>query len=262
MKKVLLILFGVVAAITLFVTGIFTLTSGAAGTADSFFFHLEAEATDEAWSLLSQEFQETTNKDDLRKTLASRGLTEVTDTTWNSRSITPGRAKVSGTATTRSGNTVPVTVDLVKNDDHWRIQYIGFDSPGISTKVRGTALTPPGEAEQIALVKESLTVFGESVNGKDFTPFVDHISDTWKNDGVTVEQLNQAFSSFIDQEINILPVLDSLAPAFDNEVVVADNGVMSITGVYPSTPSKLKFELDYIKEGTAWKVVRTALNIE
>jgi len=262
MKKVLVVLFGLLAAIAVLIAGVFMLTSGVAGVANDFFAHTRAEKSDDAWALLSQEFQESTNRDELHQFLESKGLDDVVDTTWNSRSITTGSAQIIGTADTASGKSVPLQVDFVKENDEWRIQYIGFNAVGVSNKARGTALTPPDEAEQVALVKESLTVFGESVNGKDFSPYIDHISETWKKGGVTVEQLNQAFASFIDQEINILPVINTLAPAFDNEASVADNGVMTITGVYPSTPSKLKFELDYIKEGTSWKVVRTALNVD
>ncbi len=262
MKKVLLVLFGLLAAVALLIVGVFMLTSGVTGVANDFFAHIKAEKSDDAWSLLSQEFQKSTDRDELLEFLESKGLSEVVETTWNSRSITNGSAEIHGSVDTASGSSVPLKIYFVKENDEWCIQHIGMDSVGVAKAPTGTALTAPPEAEQLALVRESLTVFGESVNGKDFSPFADHISETWKKGGVTVEQLNQAFAAFIDHEINILPVLDSLAPAFDNEVVVADNGVMSITGVYPSTPSKIKFQLDYIKEGTSWKVVRTAVNVE
>jgi len=262
MKKILLILFGIAASIVVFIAAIFTLTSGAAGVADSFFAQLKANQLTEAWALLSEEFQKTTNEEELHKTLASRGLADVTDTTWSSREISPGEAKISGSITNSSGDTQPVSVDLIKENGNWRIQYIGFDTPGLSKKSSGAPLTPPDEAEQLALVNESLTVFGNSINGKDFRPFVDHISETWRKTGVTVEQLNTAFASFIDQEINILPVLESLSPAFHNEVVVSENGILRISGTYPSEPSKLTFELDYIREATSWKVVRTAINLK
>ena len=120
----------------------------------------------------------------------------------------------------------------------------------------------PSEEDQIALVEESLTVFGESINAADFTPFIEHISKAWRDGGVTAEQLNEAFADFIDSNVDIPLMLDSLTPAFDSEPTVADNGILTIAGQYPSTPSKLHFEIKYIKEGNTWKVVGTAVNLK
>lgn len=258
MKKVLFILFGIFAAIALFIVGVFALTSGMAKVANEFFDLTKDGKDDQAWALLSKEFQKTTNRDELKSFLQNKGLTNVTETTWNSRAFENHLGEIKGTVKTESGREIALEVDFFKEEDGWRIQYIGLDG---KDRV-GTTPEVPSEDDQIALIEESLTVFGKSINTADFTPFIDHISKTWRDGGVTAEQLNEAFAAFINNKVDILPMLDSLTPAFDTEPTVADNGVLTIAGHYPSTPSKLFFKFDYIKEGNSWKVVSTAVNLK
>ena len=262
MKKVLIILFGIFAAIALLIVGVFALTSGMPKVANEFFALTKDGKDEQAWALLSEEFQKATNREELKSFLEEIGLTGVTGTTWNSRAFENRLGEIKGTVKTESGREIPLEVDFFKEKDGWRIQYIGLNLPDSGKERVGTVSAVPSEEDQILLIEESLTVFGKSINAADFGLFIDHISKTWRDDGVTAEQLNEAFAAFIDKKVDMLPVIESLTPAFDTEPTVADNGILAISGHYPSTPTKLFFELNYIKEGNSWKVVSTAVNLK
>ena len=53
---------------------------------------------------------------------------KATDVTFNNRSFENGLCKLTGTATSASG-TSSLRVDLVKEGETWRVQYVGPDTP-------------------------------------------------------------------------------------------------------------------------------------
>ena len=64
----------------------------------------------------------------------------------------------------------------------------------------------------------------------------------------------------MDQNID-LTVLEPLEPVFDGEPRIDEDGVLEITGNYPTEPSQVAFVLKYLYEGTAWKLVGFNIDI-
>ncbi|HAS53206.1 MAG TPA: hypothetical protein DCS42_03255 [Nitrospiraceae bacterium] len=119
----------------------------------------------------------------------------------------------------------------------------------------------PGKDELAALVKNNLLRFSRSVNASDFTEFHGHVSLLWKNEA-TVEYFNSAFKAFMDNNVNLVPVVEKLTPVFDEKPSLSKEGVLSLKGHYPTRPSRVLFELSFIDEGAGWKLVSTNVNIK
>lgn len=119
----------------------------------------------------------------------------------------------------------------------------------------------PGKEELAALVRDNLLRFARSVNAKDFSGFHSHIALMWKNQS-TVEYFNQAFKAFMDNNVNLVPVVEQLTPVLDEKPSLSKEGVLSLKGHYPTRPSRVLFELAFIDEGAGWKLVRTNVNIK
>ena len=57
-------------------------------------------------------------------------------------------------------------------------------------------------------------------------------------------------------------MLDNLTPVFDGAPAIASAGDLSVKGHYPTTPSRVLFDLGFVYEGVGWKLVKTNLNIK
>ncbi|MGZ4966900.1 MAG: hypothetical protein ACXV97_06975 [Chthoniobacterales bacterium] len=152
------------------------------------------------------------------------------------------------------------------NKVQFRLKYIyekrAWKLLGITVNVTpaGTTEAPlPPENEIRALVKDSLGNFNQAVEGKDFTEFYGQIAAVWQKQ-TTPAKLQKLFQSFIDQEVDLAPAL-KLKAAFDPAPALTEDGIIIVSGSLPSEPSQVKFELGYIFESPAWKLVKINVKI-
>ncbi|WP_299487269.1 hypothetical protein [Acaryochloris sp. IP29b_bin.137] len=111
----------------------------------------------------------------------------------------------------------------------------------------------PNEPEQVKLVNESVLVFGESINDQSMEKFYSYISVFWQQQ-CTVQQLDKTFAPFYKLDLD-LTVLKRFSPVFSKSPTIDKNGVLLITGFYPTRPQRFSFELKYLYEGLHWKLV-------
>lgn len=268
MRKILTIIGGFVVLAIAGIALIFFLSAGLTKVADQFFSHVSAGNYDKAYELVSSGFKAETSLEEMKDFLASSALTFVNDTNWNSRSVATDGGTIEGTVKNADGGSIPLKIDFVKENGNWHIHGInrapaGANIEGDADSGDGSSTTPaklPSEEEQIALVRESMMAFAQAVNAKDFTDFHKGVAEVWRKK-VTVERLNGAFAIFTTKEIDLVPPLKNLSPAFDEAPTLDEGGLMTIKGHYPSTPSKIFFDLGYIKEGLSWKLVDIGVNL-
>ena len=256
MKKLLKIFLILVLLGALGVGAIFYLTSGLTEAAANFFDAVKAKNYSVAYAGVSSGFKSATSQAQLEGFLETTGIRDVASTSWNNRSVTIGTGKLEGTAVTNSGVTIPLTINFVKEDGGWKIQSIDKPPSGVSD---GHGPSTPTVQEANDLAKNTLKVFADSVLKKDFTPFHEHIALLWQKQ-VSVQQLNEIFKPFIDQEIDLLP-LQQLTPLFDKQPQVEDS-ILVLTGHFPTKPSSVTFKLKYILEGVTWKTVGTSVDVK
>ncbi len=77
----------------------------------------------------------------------------------------------------------------------------------------------------------------------------------------TPEKLQEIFQSFIDKEINIAQIA-KLEPVFDEPPAINADGFLVAKGSYATKPSKVFFELKYVDQDGAWKLIGINVNVK
>lgn len=235
-----------------------TIKGGMADTAEKFFTLAKAKNFDEAYSLLSEDFRASTSKKDFIDFLMKSALIEFKEASWSNRSISGNRGELEGSVVTESGGTVPLKLVLIRENKSWKIYSLSKPKAGIVSSDVDAKL--PDKQEQIALVKDAIMEFALAVNAKDFSQFHNYISGYWQKQ-ITVEELNEAFKSVIDSEIDLTP-LEPINPIIDEPTAVSEKGVLAIKGHYPTVPLRVIFDLDYIYEGFGWKMIGIHIQVK
>ncbi len=151
----------------------------------------------------------------------------------------------------------PTTPDNVQ----FKLKYINEKGAwklfGISVDVANGRM--PEEKELRDLIMESLDEFNQAVKQEDFGDFYDQVAKVWQKQ-TTPEKLQALFQSFIDQQVDFTPAL-SLDPVFDSPPAIDEKGILIAKGTLPSKPSKVRFELGYIRELPDWKLVKINITV-
>jgi len=258
MKKVAIILVGIVALIAIGISAVFMMTSGMTDTATAFFTDVKAKNYSKAYGYLSEDFKSNTSQNEFIKFLEKSALLNFKEASWSSRSISGGKGDLDGSVTTETGGVVPIKLGFIKEKESWKIYSIYKPRAGISQDDKTGKM--PSTNELLALTDESLLKFAESVNAGDFKIFHSHISNLWQKQ-FPVEKFNTVFKSFIDAKINLVPALKTSNPVFDIKPSINTDGVLILEGHYPTKPSQLKFKLKYVFEGVSWKLIGTSVYI-
>jgi len=120
----------------------------------------------------------------------------------------------------------------------------------------------PDEADIQTLAEDSLRSFGQGLKDKDFSEFYDDIATAWQKQ-TTAEKLMEAFSKFLDKDIDLPAIVDQLEPVFKPAPTIdSSNDVLLIQGYYPTKPSQLNFQLKYLEEEGDWKLVGINIDIK
>ncbi len=257
MNRLVKIFIGIVVVFVLAILVMFYATSGMTNTADAFFAAVKDKNIALARSYLSEDFKASTDEKTLQDFLTRKTLIKFKKASWSNRQISGGRGELTGSITTESGGTVPIKLELIKENGNWLIYSIYKPEAGIIAEESGKA---PSEREEVALINESMETFAQSVNAKDFSEFYGYISNLWRRQ-ISTQKLNEIFKPFMDRDINLL-VLKNFSPIFDGQPTLDDNGILTIKGRYPTKPSSVMFEFSYVYEGTGWKLIGARVNIQ
>lgn len=258
MKKFVKILLGIIGVVTIAIVAIFFFTAGMVNSADEFFAAVKSKNMDKAYSYFSKDFQANTSKSNLESFLEKNLIHEFKEANWRSRSINNGRGSLIGSITTESGGVVPITLSFVKGENGWKIYSIQKPASGIQKET--SSLQLPTEQEQVKLVTDAVLAFSESVNEKNMSTFHSHVSNLWQQQ-FTVEQFDETFGAFYAANLN-LTILKNFTPTFNNKPSINKEGVMIISGYYPTKPDQFHFEQKYIYEGIGWKLLGFSVNIQ
>ncbi len=258
MKKFLKVVAVLLVIIAVGIGTVFFLTRGLAEQADLF---LRAAATgdvDSAFVITSSDFRATTSKGDLARFFKENHLDEYLSSSWSSRQIEAGSGQISGTVKTAKGSS-RYTLSFIKEEGEWKLLSIRKPTAGL---IQGDAQAAqmPSEAEQVALVAESMSQFADAVEHKSMVGFRNYISNLWRNQ-YTVEALDEAYAPFYRIAPN-LHSLDRVPPQFDKPTFIDKNGVLEIEGHYPGQQARVNFGFSYIFEGTKWKMLGLQISVE
>ncbi len=114
----------------------------------------------------------------------------------------------------------------------------------------------PTRSQSRALVKTTLMNFNEAVQSGDFTEFHTTIARSWRRTSKPSD-FEKGFNEFIEKKIDISRIRGE-QPEFDPEPNIDKKygkKVLFLKGTYKTEPLPVNFNLEYIVDDDAWKLV-------
>ena len=257
MKKGCLIAAGVVFAICLlgglaiffFYRFFAGLTAPVAEEGDRFLKVLGEGKPQVAYEMASQSLRQRYSAQQFVSIAGSLKLDGIRSTKWNSRKIENDRGFLEGVVTTGSGATVPMKIELIKENGLWRV--FGLQGPPGTTGSAGAPPVPSPESIDV-LVQETMGDFSDALRLKSFDSFHSRISELFRAE-ITSKELSEAFRVFLEKGRD-LSEIRGLKPTFDSPATINEKGWLVLEGHYPTAPETVVFRLSYVKENEAWKL--------
>jgi hypothetical protein len=116
----------------------------------------------------------------------------------------------------------------------------------------------PPEKELKKLALDTLLLFNDAVQTRNFKAFHAKLGPAWKKE-TTPRRLQEIFHEFVDKNIDFADIAD-VDPNFDGFPSIDKNGWLVFKGHYTLPASDVLFEVKYENEEASWKLV--ALNVQ
>lgn len=144
------------------------------------------------------------------------------------------------------------------------IDVVGFSFPDITFLTPVSKPLPQtsrrGDREiALSLIKETLTLFGDSIVTNDFSRFYEKISKVFKAQ-YSIEDFHKAFNFFIQKRFDIAPYVQEADPILEKEPKIEKDHSLVLNGHYENTPTPLYFKLKYLHEEDELKLI--SINVE
>ena len=85
------------------------------------------------------------------------------------------------------------------------------------------------------------------------TPMTMRVALTGREKEIGASRLHRAFQPFIDKEVDLSGVT-TRKPIFDGPPQVTTDGLMVVTGHYPTEPYRVAFSMKFMYELPKWKL--------
>ena len=202
------------------------------------------------------------------------GLVDHKAAQWQPPEMDGRSAKIPVTVTTHDGKPLPLIVTLTEESGAWRVYSLRSppnEETGISenrftlvgkapTITDGVVHPAPPEPDIRRLARDSLLMFNEAIAAKSFDGFYDAVSRRWQ-DQLTKGQLQRAFQPFIEKQVSIGGIREQEA-VFDAPPAVNGEGLLVVSGYYPTKPYRVIFALKFMYELPTWKLFGLDVNLK
>jgi hypothetical protein len=225
---------------------IFGAVSAPVQAADKFLGLLGEGKTDAAYKSAAESLRKRMNAAQFAQRVKQLGLTEFESSSFPHIEFKDGSAHLDGSFSRKGDGTVPLYVTLIKEGEAWKVTSFRGQVPELAT-IRD-------------MVKMTLTDFNKAVQANDFTAFHKTLAMAFREQ-YSAERIKDAFQEFIERQINLSGAL-GLDPVFSPKPKIGDRQVLHVVGYYPSTPSRLYFDLKYVPEGGTWKLLAISVNVK
>jgi len=245
-KKVLL---GFVWAIVLIIVLAFTLTAGLPKAANSFLTEVTNGNIETAYKQTAGQFQAQTSLTEFDAFVNQIHLKDYKSARRSNREIENNQWLLEWTLTLNDDSQIPLVIEFVKEDNSRKIYTMYVPKGWLTNNNPSTKTNNQDETVQLEdLIAESMEQFASAVNQKDFSDFYAYVSKL-RQEQITVEEFNQIFAAFIDQEIN-LSGISKQTPQLQ-EPDLSQQWVVAIKWSYPYGEGvNVYFSLSYIEEDT------------
>jgi hypothetical protein len=115
----------------------------------------------------------------------------------------------------------------------------------------------PDDNEQEILVKTTLMTFNDANLTGNYTVLHDKAATPFRKQ-LLPDKLADTFKDFRDKKVNIESIVaDDIAPGSEAQI---DNGVLTLKGRFKDDTRRIRFDLKFIREDNAWKLVGLNVN--
>ena len=248
---------GLIIIIIIIILLAFALTRGAVKSGEDFLGLIGSGKIAAAYESASPTLKSRESLESFTQSVKDLGLTDFASASWSSREKKNDRAHLEGSVKTRSGGTIPLNLDLVKESGTWKVNYLSAPQSGVAVEQGGKQL--PTDEKSKTLILDSLLDFNKAVQNKSFDGFHTKISRAWQEQ-ITPDKLKEVFQQFIDKKLDISSI-KTVEPILSEPPQINSDGLLVLQGYYPTHPSKVNFQLKYIYEHPAWKLFGINVNV-
>ncbi|MFI4999831.1 MAG: hypothetical protein ACHQK9_08125 [Reyranellales bacterium] len=114
--------------------------------------------------------------------------------------------------------------------------------------------TVPAARPLEALVKGSLMSFNDANLTGDYRVFHARLSEPFRKQ-YTPARLKETFKEFNEKNVDI-DIITALTPSYDPAPFVDKEGKLIVKGYFPTDPTRVAFEMDFIPSDGDWKLIR------
>ena len=185
--------------------GVMRLTAPMVAEGDKFLNTLGSGSTGAAYAMASATLRAGQTQEDFARAVQAYGLDSFQSASWSNRKVTNDRGLLEGTASTKTGGSVPLTIEMIREEGTWKVLSIKGPQAGASSgPVIGTdpgetprpAPVAPAAEEAARLALGSMLAFNDALQTKSFGAFHAGISKQWQEQ-ITPAKLLEVFQSFI-----------------------------------------------------------------
>jgi hypothetical protein len=152
---------------------------------------------------------------------------------------------------------VSFDLEYAYEDPSWKLTSIGVNI--VAAPMSETPGPVPSQEELAELAKDTLLEFDRAVQVQDFTFFHSGLSALLKLQ-TTPSELATVFQEFVTRNISITGIKD-IQPVFTAPPAINDQGFLALTGYYPTSPSRVLFNLNYHYEQLQWKLTSIKIDL-
>jgi hypothetical protein len=118
----------------------------------------------------------------------------------------------------------------------------------------------PGAEHQEALVKASLLSFNDANVTGNYAVFHAKLSKPFR-DQFPPEKLAEIFKEFRDKRIDF-DIIVAKKPIITEEPKISGNGVLSIKGYFDTTPTRVNYDLAFVRSEGEWKLIKVDVDVK
>jgi hypothetical protein len=239
-------------------------------TADTFFQLLSSGKTREAYDSTAFTFQAGQTFNGFEQTTHELGIADYSAITWTRRvPKNPKETSLEGEITRKDGSKVPVAITLVKQAGQWKLYALHISGKNGPAPTKNpftlvgkgpefndvyTSHPVPSQPEVVELSRGALLKLNDAIKRRDFKELFNSLSDKWRNQiGLSLRRLERTYQPFIDAGVTLDGVA-SVEPVFTDPPQVNSEGLLIVTGYFPTQPYRVNFSLEFNYEMPDWKL--------
>jgi len=201
------------------------------------------------------------------------GMQNHSSVVWTRKVIGDREAKLDGEVTKANGEKQAIAVVMIWQAGAWRMHSLqtveangAFPTQNPFTLVgKGASFNDsfrralPPEQEIRRIVLASVQSFNDAIQQGSFSEFYKNTSLAWQSQ-LTERKLKNAFQGFIDAGVK-LDGANTVQPVFEPAPEINGEGLLVVSGYYPTTPNRIVFSMKFIYELPHWKLFGLNINL-